>query len=136
MNQVISSSNNLDNNRKSVLVLKEFFPNYFNVIIYNINTCQFELYNVIPYFTQKYKNLKKNKPKTFNDFKKFIKREGMYMFWSRCEYEIIISDWPPSGKEKKIDVWEQINNNLDLITVILMYSIQKNNKKCLNYEDR
>ena len=52
----------------------------------------------------------------------------MYQWWSRCEYEIIISDWPPSGKEEKWDVYKQIEMNLDLITRVLEKEIKSNKK--------
>ena len=65
----------------------------FNVINYDINSRKFEFYNIIPYLTKCY-NKSKNKPKTFDEFKEFIKSESMYQWWSRCEYEIILSPWP------------------------------------------
>ena len=65
----------------------------FNVIIYNINSKEFEYYNIIPYLLSCYKK-EKSKPKTFDEFKEFIKNESMYQWWSRCEYEIVLSPWP------------------------------------------
>lgn len=40
----------------------------------------------------------------------------MYYFWSKCEWEIILSDFPPSKKfqEKKVDVYEQVMLNWDI----------------------
>lgn len=39
----------------------------------------------------------------------------MYYFWSKCEWEIILSDFPPSDrfKKKKVDVYEQVMLNWD-----------------------
>ena len=39
----------------------------------------------------------------------------MYYFWSKCEYEIIITCWPKwdKFKEEKIDVYSQLNLNWD-----------------------
>ena len=34
--------------------------------------------------------------------------------------EVIVSQWPPTDKSYKLDVWEQIEANLDLIVKILM----------------
>ena len=65
----------------------------FNVIGYNINKKEFVSYNIIPYLISQYK-IKRNKPKTFDEFKEFVKNESMYQWWSRCEYEIILSPWP------------------------------------------
>lgn len=99
----------------------------FNVIIYDPNYKKFIPYNVIPYFVQAYEELKGKKykklPKTFEEFKKFVRDEGMYQFWSRCEYEIILVDWPGQKVEKKIDVWNQIEMNWDLVTKLVMEEI-------------
>lgn len=91
----------------------------FNVIWFNPNKKEFEPYNVMPYFIDEYKK-SKVKPKTFDEFKEFIKKNSMYMYWSRCEYEIILEDWPRSNVEKKIDIHQQIMMNIDIIAKILM----------------
>lgn len=99
----------------------------FNVIIYDPNHKKFVPYNVIPYFVQAYEELKEKKykklPETFEEFKSFVKDEGMYQFWSRCEYEIILVDWPGQKVEKKIDVWNQIEMNWDLVTKLVMEEV-------------
>lgn len=57
--------------------------------------------------------------KTINDKQDFadkIKSLLMYYFWSKCEYEIIISAFPESKDQKekiKIDVYEQVMLNWD-----------------------
>ena len=95
----------------------------FNVINYNFNKQKFGAYNVMPYFIRCYEEEKK-KPKTFEEFKQFIKKESRYQFWGRCEYEIILVDWPCQKIEEKWDVYDQIMMNLDIITDIVM-------KECL-----
>jgi hypothetical protein len=42
------------------------------------------------------------------------------MFWSRCEWEIILMDWPCQRHEEKWDVHRQISMNIDIIVDILM----------------
>lgn len=66
----------------------------FNVINWDFNSNSLEFYDIIPYLIRVYKE-SENKPKTFEEFKEFIKKESMYQWWSRCEYEIIVSQWPP-----------------------------------------
>jgi len=92
----------------------------FNVITYDPNHKEFVSYDVIPYFIKAYKEREQKNyypvPKTYDEFKKFVIDEGHYQFWGRCEYEIILVDWPCQKVEKKIDVWDQIKMNLDLIT--------------------
>ena len=45
-----------------------------------------------------------------------IRRWAMYLFWSKCEYEVIITGWPPpredSGfRDRKVDIYEQLSLN-------------------------
>ena len=99
--------------------------NSFNVII--ADNGKFVPYDIIPYLYDRYKNASP-KPKTHKEMVEFVKSNSMYQWWSRCEYEIIISDWPPSGKEEKWDVYKQIEMNLDLITSVLEKEIRSNKK--------
>lgn len=94
----------------------------FNVIIEDVNRREFISYNIIPYLVQCY-NKEKNKPTTFEEFKTFIKKQSMYQWWARCEYEVILKSWPTGDREKKIDVYWQILMNLDLITDIVMEEV-------------
>jgi len=117
----------------------------FNVINYNINRKEFISYNIIPYLVSCYDDTK-DKPITFDDFKEFVKKESMYQWWSRCEYEIILSPWPyissPSERYdkkgendikawkehwnkhlkecQKIDIHYQVMMNLDVITALVI----------------
>lgn len=95
----------------------------FNVICWGCNSHEFEPYDIMPYLIRVYKDKKKKKKidlKTFEDYKKFILDESMYQWWSRCEYEIILSDWPCNIKSEKWDVYRQIQMNIDLITKLFM----------------
>ena len=117
----------------------------FNVIGYNFNSKEFVPYNIIPYLVSQYK-IATHKPKTFDEFKKFVKKESLHQWWARCEYEIVLGPWPytlsPSERAKeednveawkehwkkhldecqKIDVHSQVMMNLDVITALLMDS--------------
>lgn len=96
--------------------------NRFNVIIEDVNRREFIPYNVIPYLVEQY-NKAKNKPTTFEEFKSFIEKESKYQWWARCEYEIILKEWPTGKKEEKIDVHWQVMMNIDIIAEILMNEI-------------
>lgn len=91
----------------------------FYVLVYDFNRRTFVPYNVIPYLEKCYHE-KRNKPKTVEEFKSFITGCSAYQFEARCEYEIVLSDWPNKSTSKKIDVHFQILLNLDIITKILM----------------
>lgn len=97
----------------------------FNVINFEFNSEKFKSYDVMPYLVNCYEEVKhkKESPKSFEEFKEFVKSKSMYKYWSRCEYEIILSDWPNEKKRKKIDIHEQIMMNIDLVTEILMRNV-------------
>lgn len=99
----------------------------FNVLIWNINKNTVEPYDVLPYFRDEYKRNKKNRPITKDEWEMFVRRWGKYMYWARCEYEIIVKSWPTQEGGVKIDIWEQIENNLDLIVELLMDEYGKKN---------
>lgn len=96
----------------------------FNVIIYDFNGKRFVPYDIIPYFLEVYKERKK-KLKTFDEFKQFIKKESLYQFWARCQYEIVLTDWPNMKHFSKWDVNKQIEMNLDVITKIFMEALHE-----------
>lgn len=120
----------------------------FNVISYDFNSKEFVPYNIIPYLIYQYE-IEEDKPKTFDEFKEFVKKKSMRKWWARCEYEIILSPWPyissPSERYdkirendveawkehwkkhlqecEKIDVFYQVEMNLDVITALVMDSV-------------
>lgn len=52
------------------------------------------------------------------EFVEQLRRELMYHYWSKCEWEVIMTSWPPDTtgrfKDKKIDVYDQIQMNWDV----------------------
>ena len=68
------------------------------VYIVDFNSTKLQQYDVMPYFLGCARQ-QKFESSDLEECKKFIKKEGMYMFWSRCEWEILISPWP-SVKDK------------------------------------
>lgn len=57
----------------------------------------------------------KNEHHDFSKFKKDIESDLMYYFWCKCEWEIVLSNFPPSDsfQKKKIDVYQQVKINWD-----------------------
>ena len=94
----------------------------FYVIWQDFNKQKFEPYNIMPYFIREY-NEAEVKPKTFKEFKAFVERKSMYMYWSRCEYEVILAGWPNIDTKEKWDIHKQIMMNIDVITEILIENI-------------
>lgn len=52
-----------------------------------------------------------------------LKRECMYYFWAKCEYEVVIQNWPNKDAEKKIDVFEQLEANWNIFKEIALKEI-------------
>lgn len=99
----------------------------FYVIRWDFNRDEVEHYDIIPYFKRVYDSLKKSeRPKTFDEVKDFILKEGRYNFWARCEYETIVHSWPhrENGHEHKMDIFEQIKMNIDVITEVFTRLVQ------------
>lgn len=97
----------------------------FNVIIYNPNKEAFEPYNVIPYLLDQYKKIKSKsrKPTNKEEMITFIEAESKYQWWARCQYEIILSDWPTASHREKWDVHKQVMMNISIIADILLKMI-------------
>ncbi len=43
-----------------------------------------------------------------------LRHKCMYHFWSKCEYEVIVTGWPDTKTEKKIDIYQQLDANWDI----------------------
>ena len=67
------------------------------------------------------KRIKRDKIDTYEKLKEGIKRELMYYYWSKAEHEVMVTDLFPRNYEDfqeqavKIDVWYQLEPNLDRI---------------------
>ena len=60
------------------------------------------------------KNLKKIRNK--EEFAEKLRRDLMYYFWSKSEYELILSPWcgGRDTKDIKIDIYDQVMNNWEI----------------------
>lgn len=107
----------------------------YNVITWNFNRDNIDTYDIMPYLLRKFEEdikrkknyifFKDNKiPETFEDYKYFVASASKYQFWARCEYEVIITGWPIQKNQRKIDVWYQIEQNLDIVTKVFMENIK------------
>ena len=120
----------------------------YNVIIWECGRDHISYYDIMPYLKNCWKDEKKRKyktwnrdfskkenekdytkmPETFDEIKKFILCNSRYMFWARCEYEVIIQDWPCQKKSEKIDVYQQIKENIDVVTMVFMQNMNIGNE--------
>ena len=88
----------------------------WNVFMYDINKREIITYNIFNHagFVEDIEKMRKNKI-TSVDFKDRLKQVLMYYFWAKCEYEVIVSAWPPNENvpEQKIDAYSQVMMNFD-----------------------
>lgn len=66
---------------------------------------------------------------TYDEVKQQVRIELMSHYWSRSEYEVVVSNWIGKDMEEKIDVWFQLEPNLDRITEYLIRNIRTLNAK-------
>lgn len=110
------------------MIMKMMLPNNFYVINYDINKGKFVKYDIIPYLLNRYEELK-DKPKNFEEFKEHILKWSKYHWWARCEYEILLMDWPCKKNTEKWDIHKQVEMNIDAITHIFISVILNNELK-------
>ena len=89
----------------------------WNVFYHDINKQEITTFNIFKhgrFNNDVQKNLKEIKDK--DEFANALKSDLMYYFWSKSEYEIIISPWcGGNGTEDiKVDIYRQVMNNWDI----------------------
>lgn len=94
----------------------------FNVIVYDFNKKEFISYDIIPKLLSFYNENKKD-IKTFEDFEALIETYSEYNWSHRCEYEIILSDWPCKKVSEKWDIHKQVMMNLDVVARALIDAV-------------
>ena len=90
----------------------------WNVFLENFNAKRIDVYNIFKHTAlcdDLAKSLKKNKDDK-EAFASDLKRSLMYYYWSKCEYEIILTSWPEMKgfHDEKVDVYDQIMLNWDV----------------------
>lgn len=102
----------------------------WNVYHYNSNKNKIELYNIFDHYSFN-KYIKKAARECFikEDFIEQLQSELRYYFWSKAEWEVLVSPWVGGDREKdtvKIDVYDQVMMNWDKFTEYVW-----NNRKIL-----
>ena len=87
------------------------------VYVEDFNNHCIEKHNVFDHtrFVEDIKKIYKKHKDNFDIFSEEVRKSLMYFYWSKCEWEIVLSPWPPreNFKEEKIDVYEQVMLNWD-----------------------
>lgn len=87
----------------------------WNVYYYDMCDKKIEVYNIFDYssFNEAVREIFKAS-ENIDDFAAQVKKELMYYFWSKAEWEVMVAPWPDKGEhELKVDVCSQIMNNFD-----------------------
>lgn len=88
------------------------------VIVEDFNGRRITEYDVFDHggFAEDVRKAYKKNRNDFDVFSKKVRGSLLYYFCSRCEWEVIVSAWPPSDRipDKKVDVYEQVMLNWDV----------------------
>jgi hypothetical protein len=101
----------------------------FYCIIEDFNAQKFGPYDVMPYFMRtweydkSHKHLRERLPKSYAELRNWIEGKSRYMYWARCEYEIVLHGWPDTDTHEKWDIHQQIMMNIDLLVRIFAENI-------------
>lgn len=90
----------------------------WNVYVEDMNGKKIVKHNVFDHsrFMDDIKKAYKDYKDDYEKFCEAVKSNLMYYYWAKCEWEVIISDWPPSVREPveiKVDVYDQVMMNWD-----------------------
>lgn len=90
----------------------------WNVYVENFNGRKMETFNVFDhgrFLDDCRKNAKKHS-KDYDAFCEQLRKDLMYYFWSKCEWEVILGPWirREACEEIKIDVYDQVKLNWDI----------------------
>ena len=89
----------------------------WNVYVGNFNAKKIETHNVF-HHTRLVEDCRAAAKKFKDDkaaFAEEVRHSLMYYYWSKCEWEVIISHWPPMKRfdGSKVDVYDQVMMNWD-----------------------
>lgn len=86
------------------------------VLAHDFNSNKIVNYNVMTGIAKLlYKEVKAKRVYNKDTLKKFLKKEFMYSYWSKAEHEILVSGLSNYDITEKIDIWRQLEMNLDII---------------------
>lgn len=89
----------------------------WKVLVGDFNHKEISSFNVFDHY-RFLDDCKKNAKKNAKDYAAFCNQlytDLHYHYCGKCEWEVIVTDWPTSGKcEMKLDVYDQVSLNWDL----------------------
>ena len=101
----------------------------WNVYVSDFNAREIKAFNVLKHygFYNDCKKITNKKNVTKEEFTEEIRRSLAYFYRFKCEWEIVLSDFPPheSFHKAKIDVYSQVMLNFDKFIVYLWENKEK-----------
>lgn len=86
----------------------------WKVYHYNINHRQIEEFNIFDHWKFN-EDVSKDlhRCRSREDFAKLLQSNLRYYFWSKCEYEVLVSSWTSDDKKEtiKVDIYDQVMLN-------------------------
>ena len=95
---------------------------WWKVYVYDINMRgirQYNIFNHSGFCNSLYKEFasvtETDTLPSYEEVEKILEKELRYYFWGKCEWEVVISSFPPSDKDKdlKVDVYSQVMLNFE-----------------------
>lgn len=87
----------------------------WNVYCFDVNAKKFKVRNVFNLSTRFNKDFENLKTKALSMTKQEFSDELMliarYTYWARCEYELLLCDFPSESEKTKIDIFHQLVTN-------------------------
>ena len=90
---------------------------HWRVFVENFNGKRIEEYDIFEHqgFAEDVKKAYRKHRNDYDAFAEKVRGLLVYYYFSKCEWEIIVSPWLSSGRvpERKVDVYEQVMLNWD-----------------------
>ena len=100
----------------------------WNVLFHDFNSDKIVKYNVLKdntYLIDSIKKaIKKNEVTNFTELKELVTHKLRATYWSRAEYEILVSGLFTRKEPTKIDIWYQLEMNLDNLVEYLINKLK------------
>ena len=86
----------------------------WNVRLYDPNVEDVRAYNVFNNapFAEAVRELFATPEQPYDKLTERVRQLAQWQFWARCEYECVVSAWPPDSRDvvvgRKIDVYQQL----------------------------
>lgn len=77
----------------------------WNVFVEDINARKIEVHNIFDHhrFMEDLVDIKKEVMNDRNAFADKVRSSLMYFYWSKCEWEVVVTSWPPYVDSKEVD---------------------------------